>query len=82
MEQRKSGRGGRRTGAGRPRIPEAEKQERPNHGVRAWDDEWDLIKRYAKAVRQDKQMAAATLDILEEHIRQITTQEGADIDDG
>lgn len=69
-EQHKSGRGGRRAGAGRPRVAAEQRQERPNHGIRAWPDEWDLIQRFSRAVRADKEMAAAALEIVEKHIEQ------------
>ena len=67
-ETRREKRGGRRAGAGRPRITADKKQERPNHGIRAWPDEWALIQRFSKAVRSDKDMAAVVLEILEKHI--------------
>lgn len=67
-DTRQEKRGGRRAGAGRPRIAAGKKQERPNHGIRAWPDEWELIQRFSRAVRSDKDMAAVVLEILEKHI--------------
>lgn len=67
-DTRQEKRGGRRAGAGRPRIAANKKQERPNHGIRAWPDEWGLIQRFSRAVRLDKEMAAVVLEILEKHI--------------
>lgn len=67
-DTRREKRGGRRAGAGRPRITADKKQERPNHGIRAWSDEWELIQRFSRAVRSDKDMAAVVLEILEKHI--------------
>lgn len=67
-DTRQEKRGGRRVGAGRPRITADKKQERPNHGIRAWPDEWGLIQRFSRAVRLDKEMAAVVLEILEKHI--------------
>lgn len=45
--------GGARPGAGRPRKGEAEKKQRPQHQVRAWADEWDIIKRFSKLVKSN-----------------------------
>ena len=67
-DTRQEKRGGCRAGAGRPRITADKKQERPNHGIRAWPDEWELIQRFSRAVRSDKDMAAVVLEILEKHI--------------
>lgn len=67
-DTRQEKRGGRRAGAGRPRIAADKKQERPNHGIRAWPDEWGLIQRFSRAVRLDKETAAVVLEILEKHI--------------
>jgi hypothetical protein len=67
-DTRQEKRGGRRAGAGRPRIAADKKQERPNHGIRAWPDEWGLIQRFSRAVRLDKEMASVALEILEKHI--------------
>ena len=44
-------RGGARPGAGRPAKSPDEVQQRPQRGMRAWDDEWDLISRFAKLVK-------------------------------
>lgn len=67
-DTRQEKRGGRRAGAGRPRVAVDKRQERPTHGIRAWPDEWALIQRFSKAVRSDKDMAAVVLEILEKHI--------------
>ena len=65
---RQEKRGGRRVGAGRPRVTADKRRERPAHGIRAWPDEWELIQRFSRAVRSDKDMAAVVLEILEKHI--------------
>lgn len=65
---RQEKRGGRRVGAGRPRVTADKRRERPAHGIRAWPDEWELIQRFFRVVRSDKDMAAVVLEILEKHI--------------
>lgn len=44
--------------AGRPKLtgPDASKK-RPVHAVRAFDDEWNLIKRFTKLVKRDMKKA-------------------------
>lgn len=47
--------GGRRPGAGRPKGTTKDvHNSRPQHQVRAFDDEWDLISRFAKLVKSGK----------------------------
>ena len=41
-------RGGKREGAGRPK----EKETRKNRTMRAFDDEWNIINRFATLVKQ------------------------------
>lgn len=41
-------RGGKREGAGRPK----EKETRKNRTMRAFDDEWEIINRFAMLVKQ------------------------------
>lgn len=65
---RQEKRGGRRVGAGRPRVTADKRRERPAHGIRAWPDEWGLIQRFSRAAKLDKEMAAVVLEILEKHI--------------
>ena len=43
-----SKRGGMRPGAGRPKGSVSPEGTRKQHQVRAFDDEWDLIYRFAK----------------------------------
>lgn len=50
-----SKRGGARPGAGRPQKSPEEVLQRPNRGLRAFDEEWELISRFAKLVKQGKQ---------------------------
>lgn len=55
--------GGKREGAGRPKAVEG---IRAQHQLRAFDDEWDLIRRFAKIVKHvDKQKCAEVLAQLE-----------------
>ncbi|WP_302889801.1 hypothetical protein [uncultured Acidaminococcus sp.] len=44
--------GGKRTGAGRPKGTVKEIHvRRPPHQIKAFDDEWDLIRRFARLVK-------------------------------
>ena len=61
------GRGGWR-GGGRPRIDPADSRKRPNHGMRAWPEEWKLIRRFQKAVLKDSELAEEYLDALEKEL--------------
>lgn len=45
--------GGARTGAGRPLKQDSDKKQRPQHQVRAFDEEWELIKAFSKIVKTD-----------------------------
>lgn len=48
-----SGRGGARVGAGRPKGSTKEiSNKRPQRQVRAFDDEWEVIKEFMKLVRR------------------------------
>jgi len=46
--------GGAREGAGRKKKDENDKVTRPQHQVRAFDDEWDLIKRFSTIVKSGR----------------------------
>ncbi len=54
---KKGGRGnkGWSTGpnAGRPKLTPEERKRRKGHQVRAFDDEWDVIKRFITLTRKD-----------------------------
>jgi hypothetical protein len=67
-KKKKDGRGGARPGAGRPRVPKEESKERPRYGTRAWPEEWEIIKRYIKAVRKEPTLAEKAVDRLEAQI--------------
>ena len=45
--------GGARAGAGRPFKNDSDKKQRPQHQVRAFDEEWELIKALSKIVKTD-----------------------------
>nr|DAM14927.1 MAG TPA: hypothetical protein [Caudoviricetes sp.] len=65
-EIRKDGRGGKRPGAGRPKgTRKGYSIARPQHQVRAYDDEWELIKAFAKIVKKDPEKAAKILKAAE-----------------
>lgn len=59
--------GGRRPGAGRPKgSTKNGSSVRPQHQLRAYDEEWDLIRRFARLVKHGKMEACkAALDQLE-----------------
>jgi len=67
-KKKKDGRGGARPGAGRPRVPKEESKERPRYGTRAWPEEWEIIKRYIKAVRKEPTLAEKAVVRLEAQI--------------
>ena len=46
--------GGAREGAGRRKKNEEDKMIRPQHQVRAFENEWDLIKRFSAIVKSDR----------------------------
>lgn len=65
-EIRKNGRGGKRSGAGRPKgTRKGYSIARPQHQVRAHDDEWELIKAFANIVKKDPEKAAKILKVAE-----------------
>ncbi len=58
----KSGRGGKRPGAGRPKGTTKDiSNMRPQHQVRAYEDEWPLVKEFLAVVRKDKERAKRML---------------------
>ena len=67
MTEEKKQWGGRRSGAGRPKGSTKDgSSARPQHQLRAYDDEWDLIRRFARLVKHGKTEACKTaLDQLE-----------------
>ena len=54
-------RGGARIGAGRPK---GESNPRPQNQIRAYPDEWLLIKKFAELVKTDKLKAEKLLNSL------------------
>lgn len=57
--------GGKRAGAGRPKgTTKAVKNPRPARWVSAFDDEWELIKQFAKLVKTDRERAEALLKLI------------------
>jgi len=61
------GKGGWR-GGGRPKKDPADYVRRPNHGMRAWPEEWKLIRRFKKCVVKDIQLAEEYLEAMEKEI--------------
>lgn len=67
-ESKKNGWGGRRPNqTGRPKgTTKAVHNVRPQHQLRAYDEEWDLIRRFARLVKHgNAQACKAALDQLE-----------------
>ena len=64
--------GGKREGAGRPVGWRKENpRQRKHHTVAAFDDEWELVNRFAKLVKYgDKDLCAKCLDKLEKEINE------------
>lgn len=53
-----TGWGGKRAGAGRPKGTTKDTSvQRKQHAVRAFDDEWELIKEFASIVKKDRERA-------------------------
>lgn len=67
MEEVKNTWGGKRAGAGRPvGTLKGYSDARPQHQMRATDEEWELIKRFGKLLRKGhKEACIAALEILE-----------------
>ncbi|WP_432643465.1 hypothetical protein [Acidaminococcus sp.] len=67
MVEEKKQWGGRRPGAGRPKGSTKDGSSvRPQHQLRAYDEEWDLIRRFARLVKHgNAQACKAALDQLE-----------------
>ena len=60
-----SGWGGKRSGAGRPKGTTKEvSNQRPQHKVRAFDDEWEIIKAFAALVKKDKEKAIELMEMI------------------
>lgn len=59
--------GGRRPGAGRPKgSVKDEHSQRPQHQLRAFEEEWELIRRFAKLVKHgDLEKCRKALEDLE-----------------
>ena len=55
--------GGVRPGAGRPKGKTAA-SERKGRNMRAFDDEWELIKQFAKLVKTERKRAEALLKLI------------------
>ena len=62
-----SGWGGKREGAGRPKgWRKGYSEQRKQKQLRAYDDEWDIIQRFAKLVKYgDRQACIKALEKLE-----------------
>ena len=59
--------GGKREGAGRPKGSVKAEGVRPQHQLRAYPDEWDLIKRFSRLVKYgDKTQCREHLEQLEQ----------------
>ena len=54
--------GGKREGAGLP-VGTIKEITRKTRSLRAFDDEWDLIKEFTKVVKKDKQLAIKMLSM-------------------
>lgn len=67
MAESKSTRGGKREGAGRPKGTIKPEGTRKPRQIRAYDDEWELIKRFEQLVKHgDKEACIKALEKLEE----------------
>ena len=57
--------GGARPNSGRPRVAPGESRQRGIHQIRAFDDEYSIIKRFISLVRKDKKRCEEAVRILE-----------------
>ena len=66
-----SGRGGKRPGAGRPKgTLKGYSDARPQHQMRATDEEWELIKRFGKLLKKGHiQACTAAVELLERNTK-------------
>ncbi len=55
----------KKAGAGRPRLKPEERKQRRSHQIRAFDDEYEIIKRFILLVRKDKAKCEQAVSILE-----------------
>ena len=75
-EKKYVGRGGPR-GGGRPTLENPEdSQKRPAHGMRAWPEEWKLIKRFQKCVQTDIGLSEKSLEVLEKECLTFRIRQG------
>lgn len=65
------GRGGWRGGGRPPLLHPGMSQKRPNHGMRAWPEEWKLITRFQKCVKKDIKLAEVYLKELEDEVYRV-----------
>lgn len=65
-EQKQYGWGGRRPNqTGRPKGTVKAEGQRKQHQLRAYDDEWELVRRFNKIVRTNKEECQKFLDEIE-----------------
>ncbi len=63
MEEIVNTHGGKRKGAGRPKgTVKGYSEARPQHQVRAYEEEWRLIKAFAEIAKKDPARAARMLE--------------------
>lgn len=55
-------RGGTRPGAGRPKGATSTDEVRKNRTLRATEEEWEIIRLFAKRLKQDKEKAIKLLE--------------------
>lgn len=62
----KDKRGGLQLGAGRPRITDDSLRKiRPAHVLKAWPEEYEIIKRFVKHVRADQERCRLMVDFMD-----------------
>lgn len=55
-------RGGKREGAGRPVGSVSEKGVRKQHQIRAFDEEWEIIRAFSRIVKKDPERAKRMME--------------------
>lgn len=67
MGENKNGWGGRRANqTGRPKGTTKPEGQRGPHQIRAYDDEWELVRRFNKLVRNNKEECQRFIEELEQ----------------
>lgn len=62
--------GGKRPGAGRPKGSTSPRGARGIHQIRAYDDEWELIRQFQRLTRIDIEQSRLAINMLAANLKQ------------